>query len=273
MPPLSFYERLRDFKTGDLIARQGPTIYPSHFHKCVEITYVMRGRCDFTINNESRTAYADDIIFASAYYPHSYSTSQDADRYTVLPESSLESDISDLMANMTFPCLLDDREFNRTKLLPVFDEAYEVQFSSEPSDQAVKWLMLKGFTDIIFGRFFERYGSRMIERNKQVNEIINILNYIEENCMNHLTLDELADRFGYNRYYFSKLFNSFIGDSLPNYINSTRIRRFVMLRKAMPDAKLLDLALSVGFESMPSFYRAFAKAFGCTPSEYFGGQR
>jgi YesN/AraC family two-component response regulator len=98
---------------------------------------------------------------------------------------------------------------------------------------------------------------------------VKILSYIEENCEKKLTLDELANQFAYNRYYFSKFFNSYIGDSLTNYINNTRVRKFIKLYEISPDKSLLNLALSVGFDSMPSFYRAFNRVYHCTPKEYF----
>nr|MBQ4317757.1 helix-turn-helix transcriptional regulator [Clostridia bacterium] len=269
MSDTSYYELVRDYKTDDLISHCGYTVYPSHFHKRSEITYIVRGSCEFVINNRSGTAYADDIIFASAYYPHSYRTSTDVDRYTMLPEPGIDGDVIQVIGDLTFPCLLDDKQFNREYLLPLFEETYRAQTSKGLIEPAARWIMLKGYTDVIYGRFLERYGSLMVPRSKHINELINILNYIEENSAKRLTLDILADEFGYNRYYFSKFFNAYIGESLSNYISAVRIRKFVKLCELSPDENMLNLAMSVGFESMPSFYRSFRRVFRCTPTEYF----
>jgi AraC-like DNA-binding protein len=253
----------------DLIALSGATIYPSHFHKRPEITYVLQGTCHSIIHSSDYTAEKDDILFASAYYPHSYDTSLDAKRYTLLPETNLESDILQVLEDKTFPCLLDDKNFNREKLLPLFEEAHKAQSSKGFMSPSARWLLLKGYTNIIYGRLLEGYGDRLVLRNKHINELVKILSYIEENCDKKLTLDELANQFGYNRYYFSKFFNSYIGDNLTNYINNTRVRKFIKLYEISPDKSLLNLALSVGFDSMPSFYRAFNRVYHCTPKEYF----
>jgi len=187
----------------------------------------------------------------------------------MLPDNELESDAFCQLGERTFPCLLDEKVFNREKLRPLFAEVYKVQKEIDSYEVSSRQLLFKGYVNVIYGRLLECYHDRLVQRSKQINEMVNILTYIEENCHKKLTLDELAAAFGYNRYYFSKFFNSFIGESLTSYINSTRIRRFMSLYRTADDKKLLNLALSSGFESMPSFYRAFERIYNCTPKEYF----
>ena len=265
----SYYELIRDFKTDDLISHCGFTVYPSHFHNRPEITYVISGSCDFVINSQSGSASTDDIIYVSPYYPHSYHTSQDVDRYTMIPESGIDVDVLQLTERLTFPYVLDDKEFNRTYLLPLFTETYRIHSEKGQIEPTARRVLLKSHTNLIYGRFIERYGSRMEAHSKNINNLIQILKFIDDNSSERLTLDTVAEKFGYNRYYFSKFFNRHIGDSLTNYINSVRIRNFVKLYQLSPTSNLLDHAMSVGFESMPSFYRSFKRVYGCTPTQYF----
>lgn len=79
----------------------------------------------------------------------------------------------------------------------------------------------------------------------------------------------LAQQFRYNKFYFSKLFNSCVNDNLKNYVNGIRIKKFVETYSLDPAQNITRLALDLGFESMPSFYRAFKRIYHCCPKEYF----
>ena len=61
--------------------------------------------------------------------------------------------------------------------------------------------------------------------------------------------------------------------SLSNYINVVRLREF-MARIRDEDAPAISkLAAECGFESMPTFYRAFAKLYGESPKSYIFKKR
>lgn len=265
MSHTSFYELVRDYDSKSSISKTGPTVYPSHFHQTPEVTYVLGGKCHSVINNVPYDAEKDDILFAPDYYPHSYATSLDVQRFI----THLQNDYAQFLNQKTFPCLLSNKTFNREKILPVLEELYSVRSDKRLLPDSTKGLLLKGYFDVLNGRMLEGYGEFLEPRNKQINTLIEILAYIEENSTEKITLDSLANKFGYNKFYFSKFFNSSIGDNLTNYINNTRIRNFTRLYETSPEKNILNLALEVGFDSMPSFYRAFHRVYNCTPKEYF----
>lgn len=94
---------------------------------------------------------------------------------------------------------------------------------------------------------------------------------LDQHFHEDITLDNIAKHFGYNKYYFSKLFNSLFGISLNNYINNIRISKFI--EKAQKEKNLqstiTNLAYDCGFNSMPPFYRTFQNIYHCSPNEYF----
>ena len=113
----------------------------------------------------------------------------------------------------------------------------------------------------------------MTERDQKNELVADVLGYIEQNYKENVTLPSIAQRFGYNRFYFSKLFNAAIGESLCSYVNSVRVRKFIELYKTEKNANILSAAFSVGFDSMPSFYRAFKNVYKVTPVQYFAAQK
>ena len=67
----------------------------------------------------------------------------------------------------------------------------------------------------------------------------------------------------------SKLFYQHTGKKINDYINHLRITDAArQLAESSNGKKIIDIALSVGFDSLSTFNRAFKNVFNLTPSEY-----
>jgi len=85
---------------------------------------------------------------------------------------------------------------------------------------------------------------------------------------NRLNLRRLADFIGEKPHYVSQVINQDLATNFFDLINSVRIRNALpQLLIADPPA-IVDLAESLGFNSKSTFYTAFAKHMGMTPSQY-----
>ena len=89
----------------------------------------------------------------------------------------------------------------------------------------------------------------------------------------NLTISEVAVATGIPVRELSYLINSYYKKRFSDYLNEMRIAHFL----TQVDASSLDnftiesIAFSSGFSSRSSFYRAFNRFYGCTPSEYLRG--
>jgi AraC-like DNA-binding protein len=89
----------------------------------------------------------------------------------------------------------------------------------------------------------------------------------------NLTISEVAVATGLPVRELSYLINAYHKKRFSDYLNEMRIAHFL----TQVDASTLDnftiesLALSAGFSSRSSFYRAFNRFYGCTPSDYLRG--
>jgi AraC-like DNA-binding protein len=91
--------------------------------------------------------------------------------------------------------------------------------------------------------------------------------FLHERYADTLTLPGIADRFGFNPSYFSRLFHRHAGVPLVEYINGIRIRRSCVLLKRTSLA-VLEIALSVGYNNLSHFNRYFRRIVGMSPREY-----
>lgn len=264
----SYYETEQDNQLKNLISKSGYTDYPSHFHKKVEITYMQRGTCETIINGKQYSALQDDIIYVSSYHAHSYKTSFDAERITLCPTDKILDDFSSICDNRIFPCILSDKNFNKENILPLLNQLFNVHNDRTLIPKA-KWLESKGIINVIYGNLYNCYYSQLEKQSKHIDTLVKILSYIDEHSNEKLTLDLLADQFGYSKFYFSKFFNASVGQSLNTYLNNIRIKNFIKAYPKEQNPNVTNLALELGFDSMMPFYRAFKTYCGCSPHEYF----
>lgn len=91
--------------------------------------------------------------------------------------------------------------------------------------------------------------------------------YIQLHPAESLSIDLLANRLGYAKYYLSALFKKETGVLIGEYIKYTRIERAKVLL-ASTDLGVEDIWEAVGFSSRSVFSKAFRSVVGMTPREY-----
>ena len=94
-----------------------------------------------------------------------------------------------------------------------------------------------------------------------------ITSYIDEHCTEDLTLESVADRAGFSKYHFSRLFKQFSGQTFYQYVSKKRIEQAELLL-AREDMSITDVASASGFESLSAFIRMFKLIKGMTPTQY-----
>lgn len=97
--------------------------------------------------------------------------------------------------------------------------------------------------------------------------ICEILNYIDENIKNKITIEDLENKFFYNRYYIMKLFKKEIGLTIVEYINSIRIYNSMMQIKGS-NLNLINIALKNGFYSLEYFSETFKQITKLNPRKF-----
>lgn len=98
-------------------------------------------------------------------------------------------------------------------------------------------------------------------------EIKNIIEYINNNLEKRLTLDSLAKIVNMNESYLSRIFKEEVDITISEYIKIKRLEKATELLK-IKDARVKDVAISVGIQDQLYFSRLFTKKFNMTPTEY-----
>ncbi|QVK19910.1 AraC family transcriptional regulator [Mycoplasmatota bacterium] len=94
-----------------------------------------------------------------------------------------------------------------------------------------------------------------------------ILDWIENNLENNITLSKVADYIGYSEFHTTRKFRKLTGDTLRRYLQLRRLSNAAIeLRDS--DRRIIEIAIKYDFSSQESFTRSFKEVFGITPSKY-----
>ncbi|MBP3370801.1 MAG: helix-turn-helix transcriptional regulator [Clostridia bacterium] len=243
-----FYEALKDTSNTVYAQIQEASACRLHFHRAFELAYIAEGRASYEVEGKRFVADTDHIVFSHRYYSHRSFDDLAHKKIVIAIPENMSYDISKLLSSTTLPSLLSDKQLNRT-VMPYFKALLT-------ADESTPEILIKGYVNLIFGTLTLNYSNVSVApTNKNISVIVSILDYIDKHATEPITLETLASRFGYNKSYFSRMFNSSVGVSLSNYINFVRLSRFEANLKQNGDKSITEQIFEAGFQSVPTFYR------------------
>ena len=92
------------------------------------------------------------------------------------------------------------------------------------------------------------------------------IDYIEANLDFELSLQEIAHEASLSQWHFQRIFKAMTNETLKTYIRSRRLAN-ALEKLLTSNQKIIEIAVTAGFESQESFTRAFKKAFDMTPNQ------
>lgn len=94
-----------------------------------------------------------------------------------------------------------------------------------------------------------------------------VIQYIEANLANKISLSEVADVSHFSAYHFHRIFTGIVGETVNDYIVRRRLERAVNLLIFKTELSVTQVALDSGFSSAANFSKAVKLHFGFSPSE------
>ena len=111
-----------------------------------------------------------------------------------------------------------------------------------------------------------RQNAREENKSGPDATVYSVLGYINEHYSEHLTLDDLANRFFISKYHLSREFQRLVGTSVHRYIVQ---KRLVMAKQMLSSGKPSSEEYQhCGFGDYSNFYRAFRSEYQISPKEY-----
>lgn len=103
--------------------------------------------------------------------------------------------------------------------------------------------------------------------NFELETIKKVVDYIEENLNDELSLDKIAEKSGYSKFHMHRLFSKIVGETIHKYIQKRRLTEAAR-KLVYTDESIIDIALISGYESQQAFTLAFKKMYKSSPQIY-----
>lgn len=103
--------------------------------------------------------------------------------------------------------------------------------------------------------------------NFELETIKKVVDYIEENLNNELSLDKIAEKAGYSKFHLHRIFSKIVGETIHKYIQKRRLTEAAR-KLVYTDESIIDIALISGYESQQAFTLAFKKMYKSSPQIY-----
>ncbi len=247
-----------------------------HFHNCLEIGVCHTNSGTLLVRDEPYTFRAGDVTLLPRHVPHT--------TYSSRGMSSLWSYLFVDLRELLSETLHAEEDFELASFSPqnfvhLFrgDGYPKIRFLASSVIDEMKAQQphyresTKGLLTALFYEFSRALKASAdtpaVKKRKDTLVLTPALNYINENYMRKVSVDELAEMCHLSTTHFRRLFLTIMGSSPHSFINQTRITRACTMLQTT-DQAILNISETVGFVSVSSFNRCFQQMIGETPRRY-----
>ncbi len=244
----------------------------AHWHKEIELIYVRSGSCLLSITDQTFLAQAGDLAICESGMIH-YSDSHGMDNSLdfIIFDTSI---LGPIFQNPGFihPLVTKDELAAcglSAPLSALIDTVSRELEQKKPFYQEVVSSSIQAFWALL-KRCHPRNDAEHLpddRRSRMLQELQELLSYIEEHYADNITLEYAASRMNFSDSHFSRTFKKLMGINFVTYLNLVRVEQAAsQLRNT--EKKITDVALSCGFNNIRTFNRVFKDITGYTPSEF-----
>ncbi|WP_010277279.1 helix-turn-helix transcriptional regulator [Paenibacillus senegalensis] len=248
------------------------TMQKNHFHPYYEIYYLLKGERFYFIKDRTYPITKGGLVFIGKYDLHKTADTGVADHERIL----IQFDDS-FLASFTDPLLLAPFHKPSKRLQLTAQEQSRVetllfQMLKEYENKLPGWktYLQASLAKLLIGneRLFQEESSMNFEYASPLHrKISEIVEYINVNYGEEITLSSLSRSFYISPYYLSRKFKEVTGFSFVEYVNSVRIKEAQTLLR-QTDEQIIRIAELTGFDNISHFGRVFKQMLKISPMEY-----
>lgn len=254
-----------------LYEKPGKECYTNkHWHKNLEIDYIIRGCMWTNLNGVDKDLYNGDYILVNSESVHQTCGKEPDEPVKYLVVLFSYNYIKSYFPD--FDSYYFDVNKNEQVRARVRDLLKAIVFEAENPSEFSKLKTSCAMAQILMNLFTKCRIKREIDPNSAPAEdapdyITKAINYIKDNFRHRITLEEISSFVGLTPTYFSRYFSACTGKTFKTYLNLVRLENTLIdiQQNGMSETRA---ALENGFPSVKAFITVFKSVYGCAPSEY-----
>ena len=248
-----FKEKLSKHKTGNNVL--------AHWHQSLELIYLIDGQIDVITNYVRVHATPGELAVVNSSHIHELIFNKPSSFYLIIVNI-------DFLKN--FGIRIDEIEFDRLvrseRIAALCCRIRET--CTEKADGYE--LVAKADILALAAELFVNYSKKRSEFHEhedteKLNIVKAIIQYLQLNYTKKLTLEEISDAVGYNKFYVSHVFKTIVGFTVMTYLNKLRVSYAKELMKNKKHT-VGEACRACGFDNLSYFTRTYKKHMGVSPS-------
>lgn len=254
-----------------------------HSHDFFELIFVWSGSIKHCVCDEEREMKKGQICIIPPNVRHSLYNFDDSIVVDILFKNNVQGTIlrellgDDNVISRLFESVLYDNKdgcngyvLADTEEDPIFEELILEMFG-EKSEDKLSNIVLEANLLLFLSRLIQKHGSSLeylstVRRNNSKSTVDDILLYMNKH-LSDVTLDSVAEKFHFNKYYVSRLVKSQTELTFTQLIR--KIRLFEARRLLISTSlSLRKIGEAVGFVDSSNLVKAFKHEYDITPNQY-----
>lgn len=229
------------------------------------IVFIKNGKGKYIINGIEEKIEKNKIIFISNGIPHSiYADSIEPPSFISvhfgLCSNNLNKPID--IINQVFSFAFNCENAEKFKLL--FEDIFK--FSNNSSNKKIN-NMSSGLLQYLFTQIYLWYSAGGTNSENVIKKLQHIKDMMDNNPLIELTTEQMAQRIGFCRKYFSSLFKNQYGKTPKEYQVACRINYSKLILEAK-DLTIKEVAHICKYSDQYAFSKQFKKVTGCSPNSF-----
>lgn len=253
------------------ICKSNNQLIPSHWHNHLEVLYILEGTMHILRNDEKYTINQNDLFVVNSGDIHLTRSSGSVEFLLLQIPYELLSQSIDQYNSIRFREYYPQSELKED---PVFQKMIHhllaMKMLYEQGEDGYQFLFNSNL-NLFLHTLYSHYAIRQnLEENnkaaKYLSRLKEIIDYVEQNYMEPISLKEAASLAALNPEYFCRSFKKYTGFTFMEFVNLVRLTHI--------HSDILNTGDSIttiqerhGFTNYKVFNRMFKENYGCTPSK------
>jgi AraC-like DNA-binding protein/quercetin dioxygenase-like cupin family protein len=257
------------FKLFEFEGKNGDYVREKHWHRSVEIFAVFEGSLEFYIDERKFPLTEGEFMLVNSNEIHSIcATNKNLTIVVQIPLSVFSSYYTDdKFIYFSHSNRIQDEEV--IKMLKNMYKAYQkkdVGYELNVQGQFYQLLYL-----LVSKYRKTEVATEVVKRNAKLRKLSAITAYMKENYRQELSLEAIANQFGYSPTYLSRMFQKYARINYKTYLDNIRVE-YAYRDLMNTDLTITDIAYANGFASTKAFSKIFRDKYKKLPSEFRKGR-
>ncbi len=253
------------FKMFIFEGKDGNYVRKKHWHRSIEIFALFEGELEFYVNEEIFPLGTGKFMLVNSNEIHSiFSPKRNQTVVLQIPLTTFEKYYTDeKFIYFSHSSRLQDEEVMHL-LRDMYHTYHEKPCGYELKVQGQFYMLLY----ILVTKYRETdVNEKVIQNSRKLDRLSQITAYMEENYREDISLESLAEIFGYSATYLSRMFRKYAKTNYKACLDDIRLEHAV---KDLADTRLPigEVVLRNGFPNSRAFVKVFKKRYGMLPKEY-----